>query len=358
MSLLPASQIIAQSGGAQSGIVGTNLANPLVVKVAASDGVGVAGTTVNFAVASGGGSVANAAVISDANGLAQTTFKLGTGTGVQSVTATSGSLTNSPLTFSDTAKAATATKLIVSTQPVNGVAGTALAAIVVTAEDNNGNVANAFTGAVSMAFGTNTPGATLGGTTTVNAVAGVATFSTLAINKNGTAFTLVASSTGLTSATTSAFDVAVGAPKQTRLHRAAHRRHCECRDDAGDRRERAGFSGQSRRHRSPARSRSASRRIPRAARSAARSLRMPSRAWRHSPASSSPLRVSATRSAHLQRDSPPRRARLFNVGSGVATTLAALERRRTVRRISTAHSRSPSPCWSPTAAEIRSPARL
>ena len=212
--LLPASQIIAQSGGAQSGIVGTNLTNPLVVKVAATDGVGVAGAAVNFAVASGGGSVSNAAVISDANGLAQTTFKLGTGTGVQSVTATAGSLTNSPLTFSDTAKAATATKLVVSTQPVNGVAGTALAAIVVTAEDNNGNVANAFTGAVSMAFGTNTPGATLGGTTTVNAVAGVATFSTLTVNKNGSAFTLVASSTGLTSATTSAFDVAVGAPKQ------------------------------------------------------------------------------------------------------------------------------------------------
>ncbi|HEV8411471.1 MAG TPA: hypothetical protein VGQ30_13245, partial [Gemmatimonadaceae bacterium] len=76
---LPASQLILQSGNAQTGTVGTNLAQPLVVKVAASDGVGVQGTTVTFAVASGGGSVTNTSAVSDANGLAQTTFKLGTG---------------------------------------------------------------------------------------------------------------------------------------------------------------------------------------------------------------------------------------------------------------------------------------
>ncbi len=211
---LPASQIIAQSGNAQTGVAGAALALPLVVKVAASDGVGVAGTTVNFAVATGGGSVANASVVSDANGLAQTTWKLGTGTGAQSVTATAGSLTNSPLTFSAGAQAATASKLVVTTGPVNGVAGTPLTAVVISAEDNNGNVASTFTGPVTVAFGTNTPGATLSGTTTVNAVAGVATFSTLTVNKNGTAYTLVASSTGLTSVTTSAFDIAVGAPSK------------------------------------------------------------------------------------------------------------------------------------------------
>ncbi len=211
---LPASQLIAQSGNAQAGIVGANLTQPLVVKVAASDGVGVAGTTVNFAVAAGGGSVANASVVSDANGLAQTTWKLGTGTGAQSVTATSGALAHSPLTFTATAQPATATKLVVTTQPVNGIAGTPLTPIVVTAEDSSGNVATTFTGAVSVAFGTSPTGATLAGTATVNAVAGVATFSTLTINKNGTAYTLVASTAGLTSATTSAFDIAVGAPSK------------------------------------------------------------------------------------------------------------------------------------------------
>src|SRR5471032_2167279 len=161
---LPASQIIAQSGNAQTGIVGTNLAAPLVVKVAASDGVGVAGTTVNFAIATGGGSVGNASAVSDVNGLAQTTFKLGTGVGAQSVTASAASLNNSPLTFTATAQAATATKLVVTTQPVNGVAGAALAGVVFTAQDNNGNIATTFTGPVVVAFGNNTPAATLSGT--------------------------------------------------------------------------------------------------------------------------------------------------------------------------------------------------
>jgi hypothetical protein len=212
--LLPASQIIAQSGNAQTAMVGAQLAQPLVVKVAASDGVGVAGVTVNFAVAAGGGSVANASVVSDPNGLAQTTFRLGTGTDAQSVTASSGSLTNSPLTFTATAQASTATKLVVTTQPVNGVAGNALTPVVFAAEDNNGNVATTFTGPVTVAFGANSAAATLGGITTVNAVAGVATFSTLAVNRNGTGYTLVASATGLASATTGAFNIAVGAPSK------------------------------------------------------------------------------------------------------------------------------------------------
>jgi hypothetical protein len=209
---LPGAQIAAQSGNAQTGVVGATLTQPLVVKVAASDGVGVAGTTVTFAVATGGGSVANASVVSDASGLAQTTWKLGTGSGAQSVTATAGTLANSPLTFIANAQAATATKLVVTTQPVNGAAGTALTAVVVSAEDDIGNVATGFTGPVTVAFGTSVAGAKLGGTATVNAVAGVATFSALTVSKNGTGYTLVASGTGLTSATTGAFDIAVGAP--------------------------------------------------------------------------------------------------------------------------------------------------
>ena len=54
---LPASLLLQQSGNAQTGVVGTTLTQPLVVKVAASDTVGVPGVPVTFAVASGGGSV-------------------------------------------------------------------------------------------------------------------------------------------------------------------------------------------------------------------------------------------------------------------------------------------------------------
>lgn len=212
--LLPASQIIRQAGNAQTGIVGTALAQALVAKVAASDGVGVAGTTVNFAVATGGGSLTSASAVSDSAGLAQTTWKLGSLVGAQTVTATAGTLTNSPLTFTATATAGAATKLVVTTQPVNGTAGIALAPVVFTAQDAAGNVATAFTGPVTVTLGGGPAGATLSGATTVNAVAGVATFSTLAINRNATGYTLTASSTGLTGATTGAFDIVAGAPNK------------------------------------------------------------------------------------------------------------------------------------------------
>ena len=125
--ILPASQITAVSGGGQTGVAGAVLAQPLVVKVTAADGIGAPGVTVNFAVATGGGSV-SASVVSDANGLAQTTWKLGPTSGPQSVTAFAGTLTNSPLTFAATAQAATATKLVITTPPASGQAGVPLLA--------------------------------------------------------------------------------------------------------------------------------------------------------------------------------------------------------------------------------------
>jgi hypothetical protein len=89
-----------------------------------------------------------------------------------------------------------------------------MAAVVITAKDVANNSSTTFTGSVSVAFGANPGSATLGGTVTVNAVAGVATFSALTVNRPGTGYTLVASATGLASATTSTFDVAAGAAQR------------------------------------------------------------------------------------------------------------------------------------------------
>ena len=211
---LPATQIIAQGGSGQTGTAGTQLAQPLVAKVEASDGVGVAGVTVTFAVATGGGTVANPSVVSDANGLAQTTWKLGPAAGTQSVTASAGTLTNSPLTYTALATAAPATKLVVTTPPSNGTAGAPLAPIGITAEDNNGNIATSFTGPVTLSLGANPTGATLGGTLTVNAVGGVATFSDISLSKAAIGYTLIANSGTLTPVTTTPFDIIVGAATQ------------------------------------------------------------------------------------------------------------------------------------------------
>src|SRR5881397_846489 len=79
----------------------------------------------------------------------------------------------------------------------------ALPIVQVTAEDAAGRIGTGFTGNVTVAIGANPGSGTLSGTTTVAAVSGVATFSTLSVNKAGTGYTLTAGATGLTTATSS-----------------------------------------------------------------------------------------------------------------------------------------------------------
>ena len=105
----------------------------------------------------------------------------------------------------------TATQLVFSTQPSNTAAGSSITpAVTVQVEDANNNVVTTSTAAVAMAIGTNPSGGTLSGTTSVNAVNGIATFSNLSINRTGTGYALAASSTGLTGATSNAFNITPG----------------------------------------------------------------------------------------------------------------------------------------------------
>ncbi|MGH7538485.1 MAG: DUF5916 domain-containing protein [Gemmatimonadales bacterium] len=89
-------------------------------------------------------------------------------------------------------------------------------AVQLTARESSGRTATRFTGKVTLSI---TPGtvdseATLSGTTTVAAVAGVATFSTLSIDNAGDGYILSAASKGLAGTTSAPFDVtgAVAAP--------------------------------------------------------------------------------------------------------------------------------------------------
>src|SRR4029077_7331320 len=84
-------------------------------------------------------------------------------------------------------------------------------AVQVSAQDGLGNTDPTFTGNLTVALGTNPGGGTLSGTTTVAATAGVGTFATLTIDKVGTGYTLTAAASGLTGATSSAFNVVPGA---------------------------------------------------------------------------------------------------------------------------------------------------
>jgi hypothetical protein len=107
-----------------------------------------------------------------------------------------------------TVNASDATQLDFTNVPVDAN-GNALTneplTVEVTAEDQYGNLATGFNGNISVALGDNPAGATLGGTTTVAASRGVATFKDVTISATGSGFTMIASGVG--SATSDSFDV-------------------------------------------------------------------------------------------------------------------------------------------------------
>jgi len=124
--------------------------------------------------------------------------------------ATSGSLVSATSTAFNIS-ASTANKLAFTTQPVSAASGANLGGIAVTVEDAAGNKITSSSASITLAIGNNAgPGGTLSGTATVNAINGVATFSGLSINIAGTGYTLTASSSPLTGATSSAFNIGVG----------------------------------------------------------------------------------------------------------------------------------------------------
>ncbi len=106
----------------------------------------------------------------------------------------------------------TPASLAFSQQPSNTVSGASISpAVTVQVLDSNGLLDTSSTASVTLAIGTNPGGGTLSGTVTQSAVNGVATFSSLSLNKAGTGYTLTAASTGLTSVTSNAFNITSGA---------------------------------------------------------------------------------------------------------------------------------------------------
>ena len=136
--------------------------------------------------------------------------KLGTGYTLTAAATGLTSATSAPFNI----VVGTATQLAFTTQPTNTTAGATMATVRVTARDALGNTATGYTGNVTVAIGTNPGGGTLSGTKTVTAVAGVATFTTLSIDKSGTGYTLTAAASGLTGATSATFNITPAALSQ------------------------------------------------------------------------------------------------------------------------------------------------
>lgn len=106
-----------------------------------------------------------------------------------------------------------AAKLAIVAQPSDVSAGAAISpAVQVVVQDAQGNAVTIATNSVTLAItsGSGTPGATLGGTLTKTPVSGVAAFNNLTVDKSGSSYRLTATATGLTSVTTTPFDVNAG----------------------------------------------------------------------------------------------------------------------------------------------------
>src|SRR5436190_1339127 len=111
---------------------------------------------------------------------------------------------------------APATVLAFTAQPTDAMQGSAIKPVQVTAYDALGNTATDFTGPIRVAFGTDasvSPDAGLLGTNPVPAVAGVATFTDLAVDQPGLGYTLTAAFGSATPvATSAAFNITPAPP--------------------------------------------------------------------------------------------------------------------------------------------------
>jgi hypothetical protein len=99
-------------------------------------------------------------------------------------------------------------KLAFTVQPTDVPAGATLP-VVVTVQDAYGNTVVSATTSVTVAIGTNPVGGSLSGSTTVEAVNGVAVFSNLTLDKPGAGYTLTANANALAGTTSSPFNVVV-----------------------------------------------------------------------------------------------------------------------------------------------------
>jgi VCBS repeat-containing protein len=195
---------LAKNGGDnQSGFVATTLANPLSVKVTDSHGNPVEGVTVTWTA--NGGSVSSPTSASNTAGIAEVDRTLGLLPGDYSTTAAVTGLNGSPVTFTSHATLGSGSKLAFTTGPTDRVVGQPFSpALKVEIQDASGNL---IPSSASVTI-TSSQAGTLTGTQTVNAVAGVATFSSLAINAVGSGYTLTAHSGSLTDAVSDPFNVA------------------------------------------------------------------------------------------------------------------------------------------------------
>jgi hypothetical protein len=180
-----------------------------------------------FTISSTGGAIASFAISATPAGMSFSTSTgalTGTPTTVAGATAYTVTATNATgsttQTFTLTVSPGAATKAMMTTQPAGAVNGSAFTTQpVVRVTDSGDNTVTSFTSNVvaSIASGSGT----LSGTTSVAAVAGVATFTNLVITGTAGNFTLTFTPASLTAVTSSSFALAAGAATKVAITRAS-----------------------------------------------------------------------------------------------------------------------------------------
>src|SRR5262249_28925851 len=170
----------------------TSFNGPVTVMLASTPGGATLGGTMIVTASSGVATFSGLTLTKAASGY--TLIASGVG---------SGSTTTSAVTVTPAA----ATQFVITQQPPASVQVNKTFALNASIEDAYGNVVTTASNRASVAFANNPTGATLGGTLTVTASQGVASFTNLTLNKIGSGYTLRVSGSGLTSATSNPISV-------------------------------------------------------------------------------------------------------------------------------------------------------
>ena len=201
---------------APAGVAASERATGAVITAAVEiqDGSGNVVTTATNAVTiaigtnPAGGTLSGMATVNAVNGVANfTDLTIERAVSGYTLSASATGLTSATSAAFNITPAAAA-GLVFTVEPSDGEVYLLIApAVEVAIQDAFGNAVTTATDAVTLEIGTNTGGGTLAGATTVDALGGMASFTDLIIDKTGTGYTLVATSAGLTQATSASFDI-------------------------------------------------------------------------------------------------------------------------------------------------------
>ena len=208
-------QIAANSATSQTGTAGLSVSTSPSVRVRDANGNGVQGVGVTFAVVSGGGTVSDTTVGTNATGIATLpTWTLGQVAGANQLTASVSGLTGSPVTFSATGNPGPAAQMVMATQPPASMTSGATIGgpPTVQLQDQFGN--NATTQNVSVTVSLIGAGTLAGTKTLTSNSSGQAPFPSLTLSGPAGTYSLSFTASGITGVTSSSITLGAGAPSQ------------------------------------------------------------------------------------------------------------------------------------------------